>query len=383
MSVRKIEDGRYKAEVYLGKKSSGKKARKTKIFVKQKDAKKWEREIIAKYKTGSMDLDENMLLETYLDYWFATYVEANTKYNTQKRYKRLLTQVKERIGYLPLVDVKTPIVDRLYADIKRDTNLANGTIVKIHRVFRQAMEQAVGWELLIKNPVHYAKPPKDDVREIEAWSMEEADLFFKTLPECQVWLPAYVVYHTGLRQGEVAALRWQDVDLDEGILKVNHNMIEKKGGILELDTPKTDSSLSVVVMTDSLIMTLKKLQLEHKKHKLQTGIEMEYVCGWLDGRPLRPNYISKAFKKAVEKVNKLLKKEDQITLITFHGLRHTHASILYDVGASSHEISKRLRHSRVSTTDNIYIHMSEKKRKDTALAFDDAVKKNAIKKTAK
>jgi integrase len=377
MSVKKQKDGRYKAEVYLGKKSSGKKARKTKIFDKQRDAKDWEREMKAKYKTGSMDLDENMILEDYLNYWYETYVEAKTKYNTQKRYKRLLVQVNERIGYLPLSDVKTPIVDRLYSDLMKETTLANGTIVKIHRVFRQAMEQAVGWELLVKNPVHYAKPPKDDVREIETWSMEEADLFFKTLPECQVKLPAYIVYHTGLRQGEVAALRWQDIDFDNEILKVNHNMVEKKGGILELDTPKTDSSLSEVVMTPSLIVALKKVQLEHKKHKLLTGIEMEYVCGWLDGRPLRPNYISRAFKQAIERVNKLLKQEDQITPITFHGLRHTHASILYEVGASSHEISKRLRHSRVSTTDNIYIHMSERKKKDTAAAFESAINKTA------
>src|SRR5665648_380299 len=201
MAVFKMKDGYYKAEIYLGRKSNGKKVRKTKIFEKQKDAKKWERETIAKYKTGNLNLDENMLLETYLDYWFNTYVTINTKYNTQKRYKRLLLQVTERIGYLPLIDVKTPIVDRLYADIKRETGIANGTIVKIHRVFRQAMEQAVAWDFIIKNPVHYAKPPKDDTRKIEAWSIEEADLFFKVLPECQVKLPAYIVYHTGLRQG--------------------------------------------------------------------------------------------------------------------------------------------------------------------------------------
>lgn len=374
MSVVKQEDGRYKAEVYLGKKSSGKKARKTKIFNKQKDAKAWEREMKTKYKTGSMDLDEKMLLETYLDYWYETYVIVNTKYNTQKRYKRLLEQIKEKIGHIPLAELKTPIVDRLYTDIKREAKVASGTILKIHRVFRQALEQAVAWDLIVKNPVQYAKPPKDDIRDIKHWTLGEFEIFLAKMQNEQLKLPVLIAFHTGLRLGEVAALRWDDVDLEAGTLMVNNTMVHAKGGV-ELMPPKSDSSKDDVTLTETLTMTLKKTNTQHKLHKLQTNITVDYVCGWLDGRPMTPNTISRAFKRELEAVNSSL--ESQLPVITFHGLRHTHASILYDVGASSHEISKRLRHSRVSTTDDIYIHLTDDKKKDTANTFESAINKTA------
>lgn len=374
MSITKLKNGKYKAEVYLGKGQEGK-VRKTKTFVKEKDAKKWERSITTQYGSGALNLDSSMVLSDYLDYWYNTYAVSSTKFYTQKRYKRLLQQVKDRIGYLKLTELRTPVIDRMYADLKTQTQLANGTILKIHRVLRQSLEQAVAWDMIMKNPASYAKPPKDDVRDIKSWSIEDAKLYFENAEESQVKLPAFIVYHTGLREGEVAALRWDDIDFDDGLLHVRHNLVNKGKGILELDEPKTESSQAPVAMTESLIRELKRIQIVHKKHKLQTNIDIEFVCGWLDGRPLNPNYISKAFRNSVEKVN--LKTGDKLPVITFHGLRHTHASILYDSGASSHEISKRLRHSRVSTTDDIYIHMTEQKKKDTANVFEEAIKKTA------
>ncbi|HBN29608.1 MAG TPA: hypothetical protein DD421_11345 [Clostridiaceae bacterium] len=91
----------------------------------------------------------------------------------------------------------------------------------------------------------------------------------------------------------------------------------------------------------------------------------DYVCSWDDGRPLRPLYVTKTFTKYVKRYG--FKK------ITFHGLRHSHATILFANGASSHEISKRLRHSRVSTTDDIYIHVNQEIKKSTADIFSKAV----------
>jgi len=132
-----------------------------------------------------------------------------------------------------------------------------------------------------------------------------------------------------------------------------------------LEEPKTESSKDKVILTKKLIEELKILRKEQLKHKLETGIDLDFVCCWPDGRPLRPTYISKAFKYHVERLN--------MPYITFHGLRHTHASILFELGASSQEISKRLRHSRVSTTDDIYIHLKEDTKKSTADLFNRAV----------
>ncbi|WP_084108679.1 tyrosine-type recombinase/integrase [Clostridium cavendishii] len=94
-------------------------------------------------------------------------------------------------------------------------------------------------------------------------------------------------------------------------------------------------------------------------------MKFEYVCSWDDGRQLRPLYVTATFTKYVKRY--------KFKKITFHGLRHSHATILYINGASSHEISKRLRHSRVATTDDIYIHINKEIKKSTAHIFDKAV----------
>ncbi|MBU5313433.1 tyrosine-type recombinase/integrase [Tissierella carlieri] len=94
-----------------------------------------------------------------------------------------------------------------------------------------------------------------------------------------------------------------------------------------------------------------------------------WLCSWPDGRPLRSTYISKAFTRFAKQFSE----EKRIDRITFHGLRHSHATIVYGARADSQEISKRLRHSRVSTTDDIYIHVTEEIKKSTAQLFNQAI----------
>lgn len=375
MAVRKLDNGKWYAEVYLGTDPiTGKKIRKTKTFNKQKDAKDWEREIIQSYKTGELNINKSMSVGEYLDYWYDTYVLANTKYNTQRRYRTLINCIKDHLGHMPLDELKTPHVDRFYADLKLEKDdkdnrrYSNGTILKVHRLFHQAIEKAIAWNLLIKNPVKYATKPQDDNRNMEVWNLKQVDYFLENIKDAEiynVYYPTLIAVYTGLRVGEVAALKWENVNLREGSLMVKYNAVEKKGEGVVLEEPKTEKSKDKVMLPDVLTKELKKLKREHKKHKLEHGIDLDFVCCWPDGRPLRPTYISKAFKYHVERLN--------MPYITFHGLRHTHASILFELGASSQEISKRLRHSRVSTTDDIYIHLKEDTKKSTADLFNRAV----------
>lgn len=375
MAVRKLDNGKWYAEVYLGTDPmTGKKIRKTKTFEKQKEAKDWEREILQAYKTGELNIDSNMTLGEYLDYWFDTYALANTKYTTQRRYRTLINCIKEHLGHIPLVQLKTPHVDRFYSDLKLATDLhgnrrySNGTILKVHRVFHQAMEKAIAWNLIVKNPVKYASKPKDDDREIKVWTLKELDYFLKNIKDAEVYnvyYPVLIAAHTGLREGEIAALKWENVNLEEGWLMVKYTAVEKTGQGVVLEEPKTESSKDKVILTKKLIEELKILRKEQLKHKLETGIDLDFVCCWPDGKPLRPTYISRGFKYHVKRLN--------MSYITFHGLRHTHASILFELGATSQEISKRLRHSRVSTTDDIYIHLKEDTKKSTADLFNRAV----------
>lgn len=375
MAIRKVND-KYKAEVYLGlDEITGKKIRKTKTFKKLKEAKDWEIDMLSKFNNGELELSNNMTVSEYLKYYFETYVEVNTKYNTQRRYLVFIDCINDYLGQIKLTDLKTSTVEKFYSEMKKETitlkdktikkRYSDGTILKTHKFFNQAIEKSIAWDLLLKNPVKYASPPRDDTREMSTWSMDEYYSFLDKIKDTPIYLPVQIAFHTGLRVGEIAALRWEDININEGYLKVNYNAVEKKGKGVVLESPKTDSSKSTVMLTDELIKELKAADKERKIHKLKSGIELKFVCSRLDGQGLRPTYISKTFRKHMLKYG--------LPEITFHGLRHTHASILFELGASSQEISKRLRHSRVSTTDDIYIHLKEDTKKSTAELFNKAV----------
>ena len=131
---------------------TNKKIRKTKTFAKQKDAKDWEREISQAYKTGQLNFKRSMNLSDYLDYWYDIYVIPNNKYQTQKRYKTLMECIKHHLGHITLDKLKTPQIDRFYADLKLETitlknkttkrRYSDGTILKVHKLLRQALEKS-------------------------------------------------------------------------------------------------------------------------------------------------------------------------------------------------------------------------------------------------
>lgn len=374
MAIRKTNNG-YRVEVYLGiDPMTNKKIRKTKTFKKMKDAKDWEVKILQSYKDGELNISTNMTVREYLEYWYDTYVMANTKYNTQRRYRTLIDKIELMIGHIRLGKLKTPLIDRMYADMKLELNkdgtrrYSNTTIVKYHKVLVQALEKAIAWDLIVKNPAKYATKPQEDKTDIKTWDIKQVKYFLDEIRDSkiyQIYYPVLISFHTGLRQGEICALKWNDINLDEGYIDVRYNAVEKKGKGVVLETPKTSESVGKVALTQELIQELKELKKEQMIHQLKTGIESDFICSNNDSKGLRPTYISRSFKYHVERL--------EMPYMTFHGLRHTHASILYELGATSQEISKRLRHTRVSTTDDIYIHLKEDTKKSTADLFNQAV----------
>ncbi|WP_312907298.1 tyrosine-type recombinase/integrase [Tissierella praeacuta] len=383
MAIREIEGGYY-VEVFLGADPiTGKKIRKTKTFKPKsrenlKLAKAWEVKIQEQYDKGELGSKGEILLSVFLEDWFETFVKDKLAYNTERRYRTFVNCIKEHLGNVKLNKLRTKMIDEFYSAMSKEMKTfkngetkrryADGTILKTHKMFRLAMQQAVDWDMIPKNYVDAAKPPADDKRNIQYWDINIINDFLDKIKDTTIYLPVFIAYHTGLREGEIAALRWEDINLKEGYIMVNHNMVEKKGEGLVLENTKTPASEAKVALTKELTSVLKSVLKEQKKHKLKTKIEVEYVCRWEDGRPLRPTYISQTFTKYVKKY--------EMKKITFHGLRHSHATILYSVGANSQEISKRLRHSRVSTTDDIYIHVTEEIKKSTAELFDKAVEQS-------
>lgn len=161
------------------------------------------------------------------------------------------------------VDLKTPHIDRFYADLKLKLNkkgkrqYSDTTILKRHKLLNQAIERAIGWNLLIKNPVRYANPPKEDKTDINTWTIDQVKYFLSDVKDYEthiVYYPALISFHTGMRVGEICSLKWENVNFKKGYIDIKYNAIEKKGQGVVLGDPKTESSKSKVMF---LILLLK------------------------------------------------------------------------------------------------------------------------------
>lgn len=176
-----------------------------------------------------------------------------------------------------------------------------------------------------------------------------------------------IAFHTGMRGGEVTALQWNDIDLDNKIIQVQHTLINKGKGIFELGTPKTKSSNRTIVVGDTLINILKKHNLFQKENKLKYGeyyINSNFVCTKENGELITTD--------SLKYLSRVINYELGITF-NFQSLRHTHATMLLEAGADIKDIQERLGHSKLATTMDTYSHVTNKMKNDTVNILENII----------
>jgi integrase len=171
-----------------------------------------------------------------------------------------------------------------------------------------------------------------------------------------------------MRGGEVTALQWNNIDLEKGIIKVEHTLIGKGKGVFELGTPKTTSSYRSIKIGNTLINILKQHKLYQKEMKLKYGqwyTNSNLVCTKENGEHITTDSI-KYLSRVVN--YELMIKFD------FHSLRHTHATMLLESGANIKDIQKRLGHSKLLTTMDTYSHVTDKMESETVNILEPIIK---------
>ena len=180
--------------------------------------------------------------------------------------------------------------------------------------------------------------------------------------------PILLAVTTGLRRGEILGLRWRDVDLDRGILSVVQTLEQTREG-LRFKPPKTKRSRRVVTLPTVTIEALRHHRAEQARVRLQLGMgrdEEGLVCAKYDGQPRNPRNFTKEFTRLVSRLD--------IPHITFHGLRHSHATQLHRAGIHPKIAQERLGHSTIATTMDLYSHVTESMQEDAATRVDDALR---------
>jgi len=262
-------------------------------------------------------------------------------------------------------------VNYLSSDGGRKDNKIGGQSVtsvrKIISILRQVFDYAVLYGDIKINPALHVPLPKRSNKKDERQvflTAEEAQKMLDAFQNEEIGLIVFVTLYYGLRKSEALGLRWQAVDFDNNTIMVNHTVVSN-GHIVRKDSTKTYSSQRTYQLlpdVKALLLKLKDQQADYKR-RLGSGYHMnDYIFKNPNGIPYRPDSLTRSFKRALARHG--------LPQMRYHDLRHSTASILVDKGWDINDIKEWLGHADISTTANIYAHISHRKKVSLAQDLD-------------
>ena len=268
---------------------------------------------------------------------------------TAQRYRQLVeNQIVPHIGSKQLRELRPRDIEAWHTSL-RETVEAR-TVGHAHRVLSKALKDAVANEELVKNVARAKTAPK--VTTDEMVIVRDVPALVAKLPRGPIYAPAMVALFGGLRLGEVLALRWGRIDLNGKKLTIEE-ALEETGQGLRFKGPKSKAGRRTVTLPDVLVEVLREYRREQLELRLRLGLgkldDDALLFSSLDGGPLRPTTASQRWARCAEDLG--------MPEITYHALRHTHASQLIDAGVDIVTISKRLGHSKPDITLRVYAHL--------------------------
>lgn len=324
---------------------------------------------------GSVVDETEMSFADFLDYWFKEYVELNCRYNTIRHYRKVIDiHIKPVLGIYKLKSL-SPRVIQEFINTKASEGYSKSSLSGFSGVLSTSLKWAVYPQNLIKeNPVQYISIPKIQVKKKDDnLKIISKDEFSKILERFPFGSSGYtslqIAFHTGMRGGEVSALTWDNVDLENNLIYVEKTFIYKSKGEWELGDPKTDRSRRKILIGQTLVNILKRQKKWQIENKLRCGpyykkSEYDFVCTKSDG--------SHAATQVIRYMSRIVN-DDLGIVFTFHSLRHTHATMLLEAGANTKDIQERLGHSKLSTTMDTYSHVTDKMKQDSVDIFESII----------
>jgi integrase len=343
----------------------------------KKDAQREMTRLLHELQTGAYVEPAKMPLRDYLERWLSDYARTNVSRKTFERYCEIVRgHLMLALGQHSLSALRPLHIQNYFSQAlqngRRDGagGLSARTVLHHHRVLSQALHQAVRWQLLARNPADAVEPPRPIRTEMRALDEPQiARLLEASRPNRLLNLAILLATTTGLRRGELLALRWRDIDLDAASLSVRQSLEETRAN-LTFKEPKTEKGRRTVALPELAIEALRRRKAEQARVRLMLGpayVDHDLVCAQDDGRPLRPRSLTHAF------VN-LLKRRPDLIRIRFHDLRHSHATILPRNGIHPKIVSERLGHSTVGITLDVYSHVLPGMQEEAARKIDVALR---------
>lgn len=344
---------------------------------KRQDAEKELTRLLTAADAGSLVEPSKITIAEYFRAWLDGPTGLSGK--TLERYKQLAEQqIIPHLGALPLQKLRPAQVQNWHATLiksggKDGRPLSARTVGHAHRILHRGLERAVKAEIIARNVAHAVSPPKVEDTEVEALTASQIGEVLQALAGRRLYPLVVLALGTGMRRGELLALRWSDLDLDAGAVRIERSLEETKAG-LRFKAPKTRNGRRAISLPSSAIEPLRahrKIQLEQR---LALGLgkpdAQTLVFSLPDGLPMPPDNLSGWWRDVVKSL--------KLPKVRFHALRHTHASALIAKRLDILTISRRLGHGSPAVTLNVYGHLFQKTDEAAAAAIDEALRSEPV-----
>jgi integrase len=362
--------------------ASGKRKRKWHSFEGTKRQAQVECARLVSEKSNGTYLEPNKLtVAQFLEHWLG-HIKARVSPRTHERYGEIVRKnIEPLLGGVQLTKLRPAQIAESYASAlsngRRDGSggLSPNTVVYMHRLIKQALAHAVRWQMILRNPAEAVDPPKIERGAMTTYDMAQTAELLDAVRETRLSVPVLLGVLCGLRRGEIAALRWGNIDFVRAQLAVVQSAEQTREGV-RYKEPKSGRARTVA-LSAIVLEELREHRLRQAEELLRIGIrqsEATFVYAREDGEPMQPRSLTHAWQMVVGRT--------ALPRVRFHDLRHAHATHMLSSGVHPKVASERLGHSKVGITLDLYSHVLPGMQAEAAALVDGALRAAVEKRAA-
>ena len=361
-SIRKRKDGRWEGRYVVGHDPvTGKMISRNVLGKTQAEVKEKLRTAIENSKRLDYTQTGKYTVGQWMDEWFEAYAKVKVRPSSHQTYKGYIeNHIKPNIGDIPIEKLTSLQLQKFYRRLltegrvprieseKQPRGLSAKTVRNINQVISSAMDMAVRHKLILTNPTEGCELPKVEHREMKTLPAEQLGAFLREAKESGVYELYYLDLATGLRRGELLGLKWEDVDLQNGIIHVRRQVARVDGEVKELPLKTKNAYRNISISQDAVVMLT-----EMEAHR-----SSDYVFPSPTGGPISPDSVNNMLHRVLKRAG--------LPSIRFHDLRHTFATLALQNGVDIKTVSGMLGHFSAGFTLDTYAHVTTSAQKEAA-----------------
>jgi integrase len=325
-------------------------------------------QLVAEAQSGVSLGPSRITITAYLNRWL-DHMRTQVSPRTLEVYAETIARIVPHIGNVVLVKLRPEAIAAMYAMALKSggqtgKGLSTRSVHMMHRLLAQSLKQAARWQLIGRNPCDATSPPRVERREMQVLDADATAALIDAVRGRSLFMPIVLGVLCGLRRGEIAALRWRDVNFDAGRLSIVASFEQTNGGVVRLKPPKSGRSRTVALPALA-VEELRRYRIKQAEDLLQLGIRQSddtHVCLQPNYQPWAPRTLSSIFAKFI--------KASGLPRVRLHDLRHSHATHLLTANVHPKIVQERLGHANIATTMDLYTHVMPGMQDEAASRID-------------